>query len=68
MIHVETNRASSGSITIYSIGGQAIWNKELPFKSSNDIGVDISEWTSGIYLVQVNLGSKEIRKKLIVTK
>ena len=68
MIHVETNRASSGSITIYSIGGQAIWNKELPFKSSNDIGVDISEWSSGIYLVHVNLGSKEIRKKLVVTK
>ncbi len=68
MISLKTDQAVKGSIHVYNILGQSILGKDLTCTRGVDIRLDISEWNSGTYLAQVNLGRKVVYKKLIVTK
>ena len=45
-----------------------MWEKDSPSNPGIDMQLNISQWSSGTYLVQVKLGPKVVHKKLLHTK
>ena len=45
-----------------------MWEKDSPSNPGIDMQLNISQWSSGTYLVQVKLGPKVVHKKLLLTK
>jgi len=66
MINPDIDNTIDGSITVYNLLGQHIWHEDMYIEPGMEIRLDISEWNSGTYLIQVNLGSKLVYKKLVV--
>ena len=58
--------ASKASYVIYDVTGKLIQSKQLDDKEMHsDIEIDISNFPSGIYMVNITLGNQEFSKKII---
>ena len=52
------------SISIYNVLGEMIYTQNKT--STNSMQINTSQWSKGIYTVQVNSNNQSITKKLIV--
>lgn len=55
----------TGSYTVYDITGKAIRKKDIDTSASTDVTIDISEFASGTYLINIKAGGNEISKQFV---
>ncbi|MEN8226261.1 MAG: T9SS type A sorting domain-containing protein, partial [Bacteroidota bacterium] len=56
----------SVSCEVYSISGQKVWQKNVCSQGANILKIDLSDFPSGIYLLQISSNSNTDRAKIIL--
>lgn len=65
ILNFKWNSTLKANVSIYALTGQKVFQKELENESST---LDISTLSSGVYLVQISLGTEVQTKKLIINR
>lgn len=60
---VNTNEIANLTIKIYNLAGQLINQNEI---LSNNIKIDTSTYSKGVYLLNIKINNKEVAKKIII--
>ncbi len=61
--------SGSGTITILNVNGQEVSNQKVEYKQgNNELGIDLSALTNGVYFYKVNCGDVTFVNKLIINK
>lgn len=63
VIQVDLNENTSGKIELYSFEGKLVFSKEL--NQDNQVTIDLSGFSKGVYLAKVNTNNKVVVKKII---
>ncbi len=67
IIEVENTDLSARSISIFEEGGKLIWDKPANSTISSEV-VDVSNWKSGIYFVNIVFEQDFVNKKVVIVK
>jgi len=63
-LFISTNlNISNPKIQVFDIKGQLIYSERM---KSNDLEIDVSEWSKGVYLVKLNSDENFIVKKVVI--
>lgn len=65
-INLETEIVASGLLTITDINGKLMLQEDIENRTINSKQMDLSSYSSGVYVVHVSLGSHQFSKKIIV--
>lgn len=69
-VHVRfvLNRPADYSMEVFDITGREFYRdcEQLLFPAEHDITVPVTSWSSGMYMVKINIGNRSITKPLVI--
>jgi len=68
-VHVRLSPSNGQStVNLKNVMGQVLQNKEIESNNQNDLFLDLNEYDSGIYLLEIQVGEQKQTKKLIIER
>ncbi|MBX9449784.1 MAG: T9SS type A sorting domain-containing protein [Taibaiella sp.] len=67
-MNIRMNQASYAQVQVYDITGKTILSKDLGKLQSQIVNLDLTQFTSGMYMVRISNQYGQITKKVVINK
>ncbi|MEM7659189.1 MAG: choice-of-anchor V domain-containing protein [Bacteroidota bacterium] len=65
-IRYQLNQAAAGNIGLFDVRGKLLQSRVLTTATQGELSLDVSNVPPGIYLIQMEIGSQKVTRKLVV--
>ncbi|XZF13400.1 T9SS type A sorting domain-containing protein [Chitinophagaceae bacterium MMS25-I14] len=67
-LKINLNEATDLTLNLFDINGKMVYSNQLPHVSSGNFGLDLSNYSDGVYLLKVSDGHSVISRKIALTR